>query len=110
MKTQHIAGFEMSGLKTYVIGYGLSIVLTIIPFILVMKSTWLHSTIAITIAILAVVQVVVHITCFLHMRFSSDQTWNWLAFIYTLILLFILIGASFWIMFHLNTNMMMTHK
>lgn len=109
MSGHDISSFGRSRLSTYVIGYGLSIFLTIIPFALVMHNyALLRSTIIITITLFAIVQVIVHLVCFLRLRPTADQSWNWLAFIYTLILLFVLLGGSAWIMYHLMHNMMMS--
>jgi cytochrome o ubiquinol oxidase subunit IV len=96
-----------TGAGTYITGYVLSIILTVIPFFLVMTSAIAGSAALITIILFAVAQVIVHLICFLHMQPSSGQSWNWSAFIYTLILLCILIAASIWIMSHLNENMLM---
>lgn len=111
MRSKDISSFGEGRLRTYVIGFGLSIVLTIVPFALVMNNyVLIRSTIVITIILFAIVQIIVHIICFLHLKPSSDQSWNWLAFIYTLILLGALVGGSTWIMYHLNYNMMMTKQ
>ena len=110
MNTKEISSFGVGKLSTYAIGFGLSIILTIIPFALVMNNyAIIRSTILITIILLAVVQMLVHLVCFLHLKPASDQTWNWLAFIYTLILLCALVGGSAWILYHLNYNMMSMH-
>jgi cytochrome o ubiquinol oxidase operon protein cyoD len=107
MKTRDISSFGVGHLSTYVIGFGLSIVLTIIPFTLVMNHyNIIRSTILITIVLLAIVQAIVHLRCFLHLKPASDQSWNWLSFVYTLILLLALVGGSAWIIYHLNNNMM----
>ncbi len=108
IKNKDITSFSGSGgAKTYVTGFGLSIILTAIPFFLVMTSAIAGFAALITIILFAVAQIIVHLVCFLHMQPSSAQSWNWSAFIYTLILLCILVGASIWIMFHLNQNMIM---
>jgi cytochrome o ubiquinol oxidase operon protein cyoD len=54
----------------------------------------------------ALVQVVVHLVFFLHMNGSSDQRWNLMAFLFTLLIVAVLVGGSIWIMYHLNHNMM----
>ncbi len=107
IKNKDITGFSGSGAKTYVTGFGLSILLTAIPFFLVMTSAIAGSAALITIILFAVAQIIVHLVYFLHMQPSSGQSWNWSAFIYTLILLCIVIAASIWIMNHLNQNMLM---
>lgn len=107
MINKSISSFGEGKVRTYFLGFGLSLILTIIPFVLVMNNLITRSEIIKTIIAFAIVQVIVHIVCFLRLRPTKDQTWNWLAFIYTLILLGALVGGSAWIIYHLNFNMVM---
>ncbi len=92
--------------RIYLTGFVLSIILTAIPFTLVMTNTLPIGWLIATIVVLAVVQIIVHLVAFLHLNASSEQSWNLTAFSYTLVILIVLVGASLWIMFHLNYNMM----
>jgi cytochrome o ubiquinol oxidase operon protein cyoD len=94
-------------LRSYLIGFGLSVVLTAIPFWLVMNGT-LESKQATAFWIMgfAAVQIVVHMIYFLHMNAHSEEGWNLVALVFTLILVVITLAGSLWIMFHLNANMM----
>ena len=56
---------------------------------------------------MAVVQVLVHLVCFLHMNTKSDEGWNMTAFVFTVLIIAILVVGSIWIMWNLNYNMMM---
>ncbi|HUX51130.1 MAG TPA: cytochrome o ubiquinol oxidase subunit IV [Spirochaetia bacterium] len=103
----HVAGAGHGTAKSYIWGFVLSIILTVIPFAIVMTSHMSHVAIVVTIVIFAVIQILVHLVFFLHMNTSSEQRWNLVAFVYTVILLGILVGGSIWIMVHLNANMMM---
>jgi cytochrome o ubiquinol oxidase subunit IV len=58
------------------------------------------------IAGLALVQIVVHLVCFLHMNTSSGQRWNVMAFGFTVLIAVIVIGGSLWIMHNVSMNMM----
>ncbi|MDQ0511592.1 cytochrome o ubiquinol oxidase subunit IV [Ancylobacter amanitiformis] len=101
-------GAEPHGsLRGYMIGFILSVILTAIPFWLVMTGA-LGSTTATAFAImgLAVVQIVVHMVYFLHMNFRTEGGWSMLALVFTLILVVIMLAGSMWVMYHLNTNMM----
>lgn len=93
--------------KEYLTGFVLSVVLTAIPFWLVMAKVLPTPTIT-TLVILAfaVVQVVVHMVYFLHMNPKSEGGWNLLALVFTLVLVVIVLAGSLWVMHHLNTNMM----
>lgn len=94
-------------LKSYVTGFVLAAILTIIPFWLVMDRVLDSSrTTALILMALAVVQIVVHIVYFLHLDTKAESGWNMLAFIFTLVLVVITLSGSIWIMYHLDSNMM----
>ena len=57
------------------------------------------------IGIAAVLQVLVHLRFFLHLNFTSTPKENLLAIVFTAVLIFIMVGGSFWIMFDLHTRM-----
>ncbi len=74
---------------------------------MVMNGSASHSTIlAVVLLVMAVIQVLVHLVCFLHMNTSSEEGWNLMAFIFTVIIIAILVVGSIWIMWNLNYNMM----
>jgi cytochrome o ubiquinol oxidase subunit IV len=93
--------------RSYLIGFGLSVVLTAIPFWLVMTGVMeSRQATAIAIMALAMVQIVVHMVYFLHMNSSSEDGWTMLALIFTLVLVVIALSGSLWVMYHLTGNMM----
>jgi len=95
--------------RGYLTGFLLSVILTAIPFWLVMTEA-LASTPATAVAIFAcaLVQIVVHVVYFLHLNTRSEGGWTLIAFIFTVVIVGITIGGSIWVMYHLNTNMMPT--
>ena len=95
--------------KTYMIGFLLSVVLTAIPFWLVMTGALPAATTGLIITAFAVVQIVVHMIFFLHMNHKSEGGWNMLALIFTIVVVVIAVAGSVWVMYHLNVNMMPTH-
>lgn len=103
----HDGGMSHSTFKGYMIGFVLAVILTAIPFWLVMGKVFPHpaTTVAVVLA-LAAVQVVVHMIYFLHMNTKSEGGWNLLALLFTVMLLVITLSGSIWVMFHLNHNMM----
>lgn len=108
----HHDGAAHGTLKSYVIGFVLSVILTAIPFWLVMgKVIGNQNTTALVILGFAAVQIVVHMIYFLHMNTKSEGGWNMLALIFTIVLVVITLAGSLWVMYHMNTNMMptMTH-
>ena len=96
-----------STVKGYTIGFVLSVILTVIPFWLVMGKVFdSSSTTALVILGFAAVQIVVHMIYFLHMNTKVEGGWSMLALIFTLVLVVITLAGSLWVMYHLNHNMM----
>ena len=94
-------------MRDYVTGFVLSVILTAIPFWLVMNGV--IASAGMTAAVIlgfAAVQIVVHMVYFLHMNARSEGGWNMLALIFTVVLVVIVLSGSLWVMHHLNTNMM----
>ncbi|WCT73114.1 cytochrome o ubiquinol oxidase subunit IV [Sphingomonas naphthae] len=91
----------------YMIGFGLSAILTAIPFWLVMSEVLgSASWTAVAIMAFAVVQILVHMIFFLHMSTRSEGGWTMMALIFTVVIVGITLSGSMWVMYHLNTNMM----
>ena len=106
--TQH--GQSHGSLRGYLTGFGLSVVLTAIPFWLVMSDALGDKQVTgFLIMAFAVVQIVVHMIYFLHMDTRSEQGWSMMALIFTLIMVVIALTGSLWVMYHLNANMMPVH-
>ena len=93
--------------KSYVTGFVLSVILTAIPFWLVMGDV-LDSKVATVAAIMIIgaIQIVVHMVYFLHMNTRSEGGWTMMALIFTIIIVAIALVGSLWVMHHLNANMM----
>jgi cytochrome o ubiquinol oxidase operon protein cyoD len=100
-------GASHSTFKGYMTGFVLAVILTVIPFWLVMAKVFpSSSTTALVILGIAAVQIVVHMIYFLHMNTRSEGGWSMLALVFTAVLLVIMMAGSIWVMFHLNANMM----
>ncbi|NRA88968.1 MAG: cytochrome o ubiquinol oxidase subunit IV [Rhizobiales bacterium] len=103
--TRH--GNSLSTYKGYVIGFILAVILTIIPFWLVMGEVFTSIDLTvIAIMGLGAVQVIVHMVYFLHMNRKSEGGWTLMALLFTIMILVIAISGSMWVMYNLNTNMM----
>jgi cytochrome o ubiquinol oxidase operon protein cyoD len=110
-------GHDHGSMKSYVTGFVLAVILTAIPFWLVMgKVIGNSSTAGLVLLGIAAVQIVVHMVYFLHMNSKSEGGWNMLALIFTVMLVVIMLSGSIWVMYHMNHNMMpgmmpgMTHE
>ncbi|MDP9901631.1 cytochrome o ubiquinol oxidase subunit IV [Variovorax ginsengisoli] len=103
----HADGASHSTFKGYAIGFVLSVILTAIPFWLVMGKVFDKPAMtSIVVLAFAAVQIVVHMIYFLHMNTKSEGGWNMLALIFTIMLVVITLSGSLWVMYHLNHNMM----
>lgn len=98
---------DHGSMKSYMTGFVLAVILTVIPFWLVMGNVFTDSSTAgIVILALAAVQVVVHMVYFLHMNRESEGGWNMLALVFTILIVAIMLAGSIWVMYHMNANMM----
>ncbi|CAN7520624.1 cytochrome o ubiquinol oxidase subunit IV [Rhizobium sp. LjRoot30] len=93
--------------RSYVTGFILSVILTAIPFWLVMAGVFESRLVTAALIMgFGAVQIVVHMIYFLHMNTKSEGGWTILALIFTLLLVAIALSGSLWVMHHLNVNMM----
>ncbi|MBX3593074.1 cytochrome o ubiquinol oxidase subunit IV [Sphingomonas sp.] len=95
-------------LRDYAIGFALSVILTAIPFWLVMTMPLSAGATAAIIMGLAIVQIIVHMIFFLHMTPKAEDGWSLTSLVFTVIVVVIMLAGSLWVMHHLNTNMMPT--
>ncbi len=103
----HDDGIGHSTFKGYMIGFVLAVILTAIPFWLVMSGGFQKpATTSIVVLAFAAVQIVVHMIYFLHMNTKSEGGWNMLALIFTMVLVLITLSGSIWVMYHMDHNMM----
>jgi len=103
----HAGGTFHVSLKGYLTGFVLSVVLTAIPFYLVMTGV-IHDKLATGLLIMALagIQIVVHMIYFLHMSPKAEGGWSMMALIFTIAMVVIALSGSLWVMYHLNANMM----
>ncbi|RGE46881.1 cytochrome o ubiquinol oxidase subunit IV [Comamonas testosteroni] len=95
----------------YVKGFILAVILTAIPFYLIMNDVITdRSTAVAVLGIFAIVQVLVHMVYFLHMNGKIQGGWTMLSTIFTVIFLAIAISGTLWVMHNMNTHMMPTHE
>ncbi len=94
----------------YMTGFVLSIILTAIPFWLVMAKVIAdRNTAVLVLGAFAVVQILVHMVYFLHMNGKVEGGWTLLSTIFTVVFVAIAIAGTLWVMFHMNSNMMPAH-
>ena len=90
----------------YVVGLSLAILLTATSFFVAGTDLVWQPSIPVAIVVLAIAQMGVHLAFFLHITTGADNTNNVLALAFGLLIVFLVIGGSLWIMGNLNQNMM----
>ncbi len=98
-------GFGKKSLTSYVAGFGLSFILTSIAFYCVAEKIFSATNLYIILTILAVAQLLVQSICFIRLNAKGEGSWNLLSFLFSLLIISILVGGSLWIMYNLNFNM-----
>ena len=94
------------GIARYVIGFVLACVLTAASFYVLNTSLIWGPGIPVALIVLAIAQMGVHLVFFLHITTGPESFNNVLALAFGLLIVFLLIVGSLWIMTHLNDNMM----
>lgn len=92
--------------KSYLRGFLLALVLTIVPFGLVgLKLLPVLPTVAL-IVVLAVTQMIVHLRYFLHVDLTPNRRDNLFSLVFAAVVIFIMVGGTVWIIFNLQYRMM----
>jgi cytochrome o ubiquinol oxidase operon protein cyoD len=96
----------MSEVVAYVIGLALALILTGIAFWVASTSALWGPGIATGLVVLAIAQMGVHLVFFLHITSGPDNTNNLLALAFGVLIVFLVMIGTIWIMGHMNANMM----
>ena len=97
---------EASGLQIHSIGLALAVLLTATSFWAANTSALWGPGVALGLAVLAIAQMGVHLVFFLHITTGPDHTNNVLALAFGVLIVFLVISGSLWIMSNLSANMM----
>jgi cytochrome o ubiquinol oxidase operon protein cyoD len=98
-------------LKSYIIGFILSVVLTLLAYFPILFQVNSHQTmfsgdlLILFIVILAFIQMIIQLLFFLHLGQESKPRWKLVVLISFFGIVLIVVIASIWIMQHLNYNM-----
>ncbi|MFQ6372529.1 cytochrome o ubiquinol oxidase subunit IV [Shewanella sp. YIC-542] len=92
--------------KSYLTGFVLSVILTAIPFWAVMTQAFDKTTTIVLAVTLAVVQIIVHLKYFLHLDFTPHGKENTIAFLFSALIIGLVVGLSIWIIYSANALMM----
>ncbi len=85
---------------------GALLLATLLGISLVMSGAWSPRTALAGIFIAGILQILVHLHYFLHLDASSAARWNVAALVFTILIMILFVGGTFWIMYTLNYRMM----
>ena len=91
---------------SYTVGLALAIIATIASFIVAQTNLLWPPGIPVGLIVLALAQIGVHLVFFLHLGTAPDNTNNILALAFGVLIVFLVIAGSVWIIANLNSNMM----
>jgi cytochrome o ubiquinol oxidase subunit IV len=97
---------KSSGLLVYTIGLLLAVILTGTSFWVANTSSLWGPGVHLGLAVLAIAQMGVHLVFFLHIGTGPDSSNNALAVAFGVLIVFLVVAGSLWIMADLNTSMM----
>ena len=93
------------GARGYIIGLVLAAGLTAASFLFVHSNLVWAPSIPTLLIVLAIAQMGVHLVFFLHITTGPDNTNNVLALAFGVLIVFLIIAGSLWIMANLNSHM-----
>lgn len=101
---------EHGTIKSYISGFILSLVLTLISYYLVVNKTFSGGLLLAVILGFAVMQMIVQIIFFLHLGRGPKPKWNLFFFISTVGIILVIVGGSIMIINNLHYNMALTQQ
>jgi len=108
--TDEEGGGRAAGLGTYLLGLALALGLTVASFWAAATHLIYGPGVPIALVTLAVAQMGIHLVFFLHITTAPDNTNNVLALAFGILIVFLVITGSLWIMLHLNHMMVPTDQ
>jgi cytochrome o ubiquinol oxidase subunit IV len=95
----------LSETLSYVVGLGFALLLTAVSFWVASTSSIWGPGVATGLVVLAIAQMGVHLVFFLHITSGPDNTNNVLALAFGVLIVFLVMIGTIWIMAHMNANM-----
>ena len=93
------------GVRGYLIGLGLAALLTVASFVVLRTSYVWAPAIPVALIVFAIAQMGVHLVFFLHITTGPDNTNNVMALAFGVLIVFLVVAGSLFIMSHMNANM-----
>jgi cytochrome o ubiquinol oxidase operon protein cyoD len=95
----------LSETLSYIVGLGLALLLTGVSFWVASTTSLWGPGVATGLVVLAIAQMGVHLVFFLHITSGPDNTNNVLALAFGVLIVFLVMIGTIWIMDHMNSNM-----
>ena len=95
------------GIQGYLLGLAFAVALTLASFGVVGSSYVWAPAIPVALIVFAIAQMGVHLVFFLHLTTGADNTNNIMALAFGVLIVFLVVGGSLWIMAHMNATMTM---
>jgi cytochrome o ubiquinol oxidase subunit IV len=95
----------LSETLSYIVGLGLALLLTGVSFWVASTGALWGPGVAVGLVVLAIAQMGVHLVFFLHITTGPDNTNNVLALAFGVLIVFLVMIGTIWIMYHLAANM-----
>ena len=92
----------------YIVGLGLALLLTGVSFWVASTSALWGPGLAVGLVVLAIAQMGVHLVFFLHITSGPDNANNVLALAFGVLIVFLVMIGTIWIMAHMNANVGMS--
>lgn len=99
-------GGSEATLGSYTIGFILAVILTVIPFSVVGFGLLPRTGALITVAVTAVIQILVHLYFFLHLDVSKEHRANTMTGAFTALIMAVLVGGTIWLFYSLHYRTM----
>ena len=96
----------LSETVSYIVGLGLALLLTGVSFWVASTTSLWGPGVATGLVVLAIAQMGVHLVFFLHITSGPDNTNNVLALAFGVLIVFLVMIGTIWIMTQMNANMM----
>jgi cytochrome o ubiquinol oxidase subunit IV len=96
--SNHEHAEHIGSLKSYIIGFILSIILTIIPLVFVLNHMMGKTALTVSILIAAVLQFVIQLFFFMHIRDGEGPRYNAVALILGIVFVLTIVIGAIWIM------------
>ena len=96
-----------TGPGSYITGFILSAVLFVVATLLVESHAASTLVLAASIGVLALLLLIVQTRCFFHLNMKNEEgRWDFMTFLFTIMIILIVVAGNLWIMYNLNYNMM----